>query len=581
MIKVSCKKILFCFFYLSLFFSFGKIHGQSSFEDIRSSYEKKKENDITAFKWIDLYIQKAKLENNLVEQIQGYRDATFYSKDIRIKIKYADSAIVTAQKTNDKELISTVYLLKGSLYYFYYKNYQFALAEYLKAYQYSKHSRDDYLKYKIIYQMGLVKSYLGYYSEGIEHFKECISYFEPTSKKALEPGAIRNAERGYLNSLHQIAVCYRNIKDYKKADSVINVGLHFSKIEQFPSEKAYLTKCKGISEYHYKNYNSAITLLQKSLPILKKDDDFYWSSVSDFYIGKSYLGLGKEDLAIRQFEKVDSIFQKRQFIVPELFENYNFLIKYYQNRRDSGKELEYSKKLLKADSILNRDFKYLSEKIHKDYDREILEESKTRLEASNKWGFGTIVILIAVLLIIALLAWKFYKNGKQIKLKYLELENQLNQQIKPVSLSYENLSSHGKSILNKEVFSDLQNKLREFETNEGFKENGLTIDRLANILHTNKYYLSQYINDVKGINFSKYLSTLRINYITRLMYENPYYLQIKVQGLADECGIASRQNFSDLFQEINGIRPTDFIKQRKKELEEKGNVSAAIPSSES
>ncbi|WP_228373937.1 helix-turn-helix domain-containing protein [Epilithonimonas tenax] len=95
------------------------------------------------------------------------------------------------------------------------------------------------------------------------------------------------------------------------------------------------------------------------------------------------------------------------------------------------------------------------------------------------------------------------------------------------------------------------------------------------MLHTNKYYLSQYINDVKGINFSKYLSTLRINYITRLMYENPYYLQIKVQGLADECGIASRQNFSDLFQEINGIRPTDFIKQRKAEMdkyEERGSA---------
>lgn len=575
------KKILFCFFYLSLFFSFGKIHGQNSFEDIRSSYEKKKENDVTAFKGINRYIQKAKLENNLVEQIQGYRDATFYSKDKRLKIKYADSAIATAHKTDDKELISTVYLLKGSLYYFYYKNYQFALAEYLKAYQYSKDSKDDYLKYKIIYQMGLVKSYLGYYNEGIEHFNECISYFDPKSKEKLNPGAIRNAERGYLNSLHQLAVCYRNIKDYKKADSVINVGLHFSKIEQFPSEKAYLTKCKGISEYHYKNYNSAITLLQKSLPILKKDDDFYWSSVSDFYIGKSYLGLGKEALAIEQFEKVDSIFQKRQFIVPELLENYNFLIKYYQNQKNMEKELEYSKKLLKADSILNRDFKYLSAKIHKDYDREILEESKTKLEARNKWGFGTMVILIAVLLIIALLAWKFYKNGKQIKLKYLELENKLQQQNKPASLFYENISSYGKPVLSEDVFDDLQNKLREFEKSERFKENGLTIDRLANILHTNKYYLSQYINDVKGVNFSKYLSTLRINYITRLMYEDPHYLQLKIQGLADECGIGSRQNFSDLFQEINGIRPTDFIKQRRKELEEKGNVSAAIPSSES
>ena len=573
MTGVLYRKVFLYFFYLSLFFSSGKIHGQHSFEDIRSTYDKKKENDITALKGINLYIQKAKLENNLVEQIQGYRDATFYSKDKRLKINYADSAIVTAQRADDKELISTVYLLKGSLYYFYYKNYQSALAEYLKAYQYSKDSKDDYLKYKIVYQMGLVKSYLGYYSEGIEHFNECISYFEPKSKEKLESGATRNVERGYLNSLHQIAVCYRNIKDYKKADSIIDAGLRFSKIDEFSSEKAYLTKCKGISEYHDKNYNSAIILLQKSLPILNKNDDFYWSSVSEFYIGKSYLGLGKEDLAIKQFEKVDSIFQKRQFIVPELFENYNFLIKYYQNRKDSEKELEYSKKLLKADSILNRDFKYLSEKIHKDYDKQILEESKTKLETRNNWGFGTILILFSILAIVALLAWKYYKNGKQIKLKYLELEDKLKQQNKPTSLLYENISSYGKSVLSEDVFVDLQNKLKEFETSEGFKENGLTIDRLANIFHTNKSYLSQYINDVKGINFSKYLSTLRINYITRLMYEDPYYLQLKVQGLADECGIGSRQNFSDLFQEINGIRPTDFIKQRKKELEEQGDIS--------
>ncbi|AZA88339.1 hypothetical protein EG349_16960 [Chryseobacterium shandongense] len=220
-----------------MFFSFGKIQGQQSFEDIRSTYDKKEENDITALKDINLYLQKAKLENNLVEQIEGYRDAAFYSKDKSLKIKYADSAIVTAHKTDDKELISTVYLLKGSLYYFYYKNYQSALVEYLKAYQYSKDSKDDYLKYKIIYQMGLVKSYLGYYDEGIEHFKECISYFEPKSKEKLEPGAIRNVERGYLNSLHQMAVCYRNIKDYKRADSIINAGLRFSKINDFLLKK--------------------------------------------------------------------------------------------------------------------------------------------------------------------------------------------------------------------------------------------------------------------------------------------------------------------------------------------------------
>ena len=60
------------------------------------------------------------------------------------------------------------------------------------------------------------------------------------------------------------------------------------------------------------------------------------------------------------------------------------------------------------------------------------------------------------------------------------------------------------------------------------------------------------------------------------MYEDPYYLQLKVQGLADECGIGSRQNFSDLFQEINGIRPADFVRQRKKEMEGQGGILGAL-----
>ncbi|WEK71635.1 MAG: AraC family transcriptional regulator [Candidatus Chryseobacterium colombiense] len=564
------KKTPFYLFYFLLFFSFGKIYSQQSFENLRGLYEKKNENDITALKGINLYIKKAKLENNLTEQIQGYRDATFFSPDKKLKIQYADSAIAVAKKADNKELISTVYLLKGSLYYFYYRNYQYALAEYLKAYQYSKDSKDDYLKFKIIYQMGLVKSYLGYYNEAIEHFKECIFYFEPKTKGNYHPNSIYNAKKGYLNSLHQIAVCYRNINDYKNADSIINIGLNISsQSDDFSLEEAYFLKCKGISEFNHKNYNASRAFLLQGLSLLNKNEDFYWASVSDFYVGKNYLSLGKEDVAIQQFEKVDSIFQKRKFIVPELLENYNFLIKYYQKKKDVEKELEYSKKLLKADSIFSKDFNYLSAKIHKDYDKQILEESKNKLEARNNLNIGTIILLVSVLILLAILAWRFYNNAQSIKLKYQELEKKLQHQTKPALPSYENITNYGKSVLSEDIFMDLQNKLKEFEATGNFKENGLTIDQLANTFRTNKSYLSQYINDVKGMNFSKYLSTLRINYITKLMYENPQYLRLKIQGLANECGISSRQNFSDLFLEINNIRPTDFIKQRRKELEER------------
>lgn len=188
--------------------------------------------------------------------------------------------------------------------------------------------------------------------------------------------------------------------------------------------------------------------------------------------------------------------------------------------------------------------------------------------------------MIAFVVLLSFGIWRYYQNEKVIKQKYAELEKKLRQQNeKPVSISYENISIQSKSVLSEDVFTDLQMKLKDFEINEGFKENGLTIERLAETFKTNKTYLSQYINDTKGVNFSKYLSTLRINYISHLMYTEPKYLRLKVQGLAEECGMSSRQNFSDLFQEINGIRPTDFIKQRKKELEE-GNISGVISSPE-
>lgn len=89
---------------------------------------------------------------------------------------------------------------------------------------------------------------------------------------------------------------------------------------------------------------------------------------------------------------------------------------------------------------------------------------------------------------------------------------------------------------------------------------------MAEELNVGTSELSRIINQHKGVNFSKYLSTLRIKYITDKLFSDKKYLEYKVEALALECGIASRQNFSDLFTEINGMRPKDFIALRRKEL---------------
>mgnify|MGYP006148653121 FL=1 len=161
---------------------------------------------------------------------------------------------------------------------------------------------------------------------------------------------------------------------------------------------------------------------------------------------------------------------------------------------------------------------------------------------------------------------KKQKKAKEIKQKYILLEEKFvkDQNISEVP---NNTIEEKRVNLHEGKVEELLRKLQTFENKKGFTQKGLTISKLAAQLGTNSSYLSQVINEYKGGNFNKYLSQLRINYITNLLFEDRKYLKYNIETLAKECGIASRQNFSDLFYEINGIRPTDFIKKRIQEIE--------------
>ncbi|MBO6185998.1 MAG: AraC family transcriptional regulator, partial [Chryseobacterium sp.] len=345
------------FYFILLLFIFNIFYSQqesySDFYKIKKKYENYSENDTTAFRFLKGYISLAKKEKDYPHLVEGYNDAIFYSSSADAKLKYADSTIFAAKLSSNTDLISDAYLRKGVVYYFNYKKYQPALQEYLKAYGYSKNSQDDFLKNAILYHMGVVKSYLGYNQEALVHFKKTQSYFELKSTEKVHPNIVFNNKRGYYNSLHQMAVSYRKLSNYKAIDSLLNIGFQQTKNNKdFQQEYGYFLKEKGINEYHKKNYRTSLTLLHESIKPITKINDFAWATVVYFYIGKSYLDLQDYPNAILHFNKVDSIFQKHNFILPELRENYELLINYYKKDNELKKELYYTKQLLKADSVI-------------------------------------------------------------------------------------------------------------------------------------------------------------------------------------------------------------------------------------
>ena len=224
--------------------------------------------------------------------------------------------------------------------------------------KYLTNAEDPFLKYQNLYHIGVVKSYLGYYAEALSIFEECIGYFEPLSKSKIHPNLLFNNQKGYVNSLHQEIVCYQALGNYKQSKELIDKGFAILPNDvEFSSERIYFEKSKGVQFFHQQKYQDAIREFDNSISGLIKKNYFTWLSEMYYYRGKSYTDSGKDELALADYKKVDSIFNKYNFILPQIRGNYEELINYSRKINNSKLELYYTKQLLKADSIISTDIK--------------------------------------------------------------------------------------------------------------------------------------------------------------------------------------------------------------------------------
>ncbi|SKB59918.1 helix-turn-helix domain-containing protein [Chryseobacterium balustinum] len=548
------------------------MYSQDYYSKLREKYWAYEENNPKALVYVNQYIKKAKAEKNYSELFQAYKDAILYSENN--KMIYADSALVVAKKSEKNDLIGQAYLSKGAIYYFNQRKFQFALEEYLKAYEYLKDSKNEYLKYQNIYHIGVVKSYLGYYDEALEIFEQCISFFETKINGNINENEVFNNTKGYLNSLHQAIVCYQMLNKNAEAVSLLKKAAKKTpKTKDFNLEKSYFTKSLGVSEFKNKNYTKAIQYFDQALPELIKVNDFTWVSYIYFYKGKSYELLGNLNLEVENYRKVDSIFNKNKFILPELRSNYEELIGYYRKENNHKEELYYTNQLLKVDSVIASDFKHLSTRVYKEYDTKMLLETKENLEKTNSYSKLLIFICLAIITALGIVMYYRIRKQKNIQKNYDDLlikleESNQAEETTPI-VKPEVADAGDKNIkFDSSIVEKLLNDIHIFENKQGYLEQGLTLKKLSEQFKTNTSYLSQVINEYKGSNFNTYINILRINYATQKIYHDKEWRKYSIEHIASAAGFSNRQSFSNIFLEQNGIRPADFIKKRIKELED-------------
>ncbi|EIA08631.1 AraC family transcriptional regulator [Flavobacterium frigoris] len=485
------------------------------------------------------WLAKAKREKNYGQMAQSYK-ALIYTSDKKLQLIYADRMLIAAKKTADFALIGSGYMTKGVILYDS-KQHMKALDNYLIADEYISKTNNQYQIFKVKYGIAQIKYYLGFYDEAIALFKECLGYFKEENSRA------------YLNTLHSLGLSYNRTGKYKLCSQMnqlgLSEGLRFKNLEM----QSYFIHSEGVNQYFKHNYPDAIKKLTKALPPLKETKDLTNETTAYFYIGKSYWALKLQEKAVPYLKKIDEAFQKQKYIRPDLREAYELLIHYYQEQNDKELELYYVTALLKVDEVLIKDYKYLSGKIHKEYDTKKLIQTQKNIE--QYWTFLFSIIIIIMLTIIVFLVHRHYKNKRLFE----ELMNR-----KPDTAQSLVLDNTSKELdINPELITAVLKNLEKFERNKKYLEKDMTLAKMASLLNTNTKYASKIISRYRDKGTIEYISDLKIDHIIEILKRENKYRNYTNKALSDEAGFGSTQNFTRAFKNQTGLSPTYFISELK------------------
>lgn len=499
--------------------------------------------------YLNTYLKKAKKEGNKPEIVHAYKEM-MHECDEKYRLHYADSMIMAARESKNKDLIGASYLSKGVVYY--QRNmHQQALDNYVSANKYLVASTDNYLRYKVKYSIAQIKYYLGYYHEAISLFRECIAYF-----KDEEP-------LPYLKSLHCLTICYTLTGDFDNAKATNKLTLEESARLGVRDLLPYIESAAGVIYYKTSDYHRAIKSLAYALPQIDEEGDYANKAIVHFYLGSSYWEVGKQDTAVVHFKAVDKIFTEKNYLRPDLRHGYEYLIKYYHNKKMPDEELKYINQLLKADTVLGKEFRYLIKKVYKEHDTAGLLAEKEKIKAAlNKSQWSGYIFKGAIAILAVTLLYLLYRHRKLQKIYRQRFEALLKNDA-PIP---EDKVSSPKDMpdINPVIVNHILSKLEDFEKKKGYLKKDIKATKLAETFNTNYKYLAKVISVHRRKSFVNYINDLRIDYLVARLKEEPLLRKYTNGALASEAGFSTAQHFVTAFKKRAGMPPGYFVEELEK-----------------
>ncbi len=551
----------------------------------RCSFQRKKK-----VQYLDIYYQKARTENNQLEQYRELEKKSFM-------VPFADATALLHQmhplvQKMDNDSIKGRFLNRSTVFYYDNRDFKNALYYAIESEAFNEEIQNLYNLNSVRIDIGNIYHHTRHYSKAINYFTQVKKYYQ--TKKDY------NYFRGYISSLYSLSKTYWQLKDINKLNATIQESeqaIKLLKPKDKQLETAYLEYVKGGMAFLQKDYATAQSFFNKALPAIRQNGDFTNEHVTYLYLGKIAWQQNQKAEAVDYFTKIDVLFHEKKFLNYELREAYDYLIAYYNETNQPQLQLNATNSLMALNQQFEKEQQSITSILHQDLEsKKITSQWQKLVSKYNLW----ISILGGVLVLIA--AYLFWKKSKKNKEKISENnKNQISEKtevadkdeveieksLETVAI-IENAEPSIEAIENESVVENetelsetkqqgkstpvlsatdqrLLDGLNNFEQEKGFLE-PVNLDDLAKQLNTTRSTLSPFLNEYKS-GFSTYINSLRIQQAVTDLKTDKELRKKTIKELAVIYGDLHPKTFASLFKVITGETPVLFIENLDKEEE--------------
>lgn len=520
-----------------------------SFDSLITVYNAYANDTLTAKRIARIYIDKAIEIGDSTKIARGYQRIAFVS-DHYDALKYLDTTIAYSLNSEHKNFPASGFLFKS---YYLYQNEQFeqSLQNAISGYQYAKEKNNIDQQITALHQMNGINELWGDYETALE--TELLTY-----NLLFENAGTKNFSEHYLASLEGIGKSYVRLNKPDSALYYFRKGIHEAlKMGDSTSYYAFVSQ-SGTALYVKENYQAALDSLLKADVIRDQYNNSYLPNFY-YYLGSIYYGRGERDKGVEYFKKIDSIYDRKHVLYPELPRVYDKLISYYNDKGDEDSQLKYLYKLVVALRLIDEKRIFIKEKTNNDYVIPKLVEEKelqiAELERKNKSSKKVLWVALGAILISFGVIVYYFKRQQLYKRRF---ENLMTSSETITESSNNDLQDTG---ISSEIISDILVRLEKFEKEKEYLSQTISLNEMAKTFETNSTYLSKVINIKKGKNFSQYINDLRIDFAVEELKENSTFRKYTIKAIANECGFKSAESFSKSFYKKHGIYPSYYLKQ--------------------